>query len=215
MQVFAEYIEENGIVYRKNTLLQFGSSWKLIGNVVLANPGSARPASKLNSEDMQSVGEFFSSYRYGTAGDPINWYEFSPDSTMRQVEKIFSGWYLGKDKELKGVIQLFNTFNIINQNLSEAIKLAENVSEHMFSVDCYKYFNNRPTYLGYSSAVLRDKILSRVAKDIFENSPEEVKRPYQKQFLSNKFYHPGYVNRSYRRDHFRSYKEEVLSAMEN
>ena len=41
MKVYAEYFEENGLKYRKNTLLQFGNSLDVIGNIVLANPGSA------------------------------------------------------------------------------------------------------------------------------------------------------------------------------
>lgn len=213
MKVFAEYIENNGLEYRKNTLLQFGSSWELIGNVVLANPGSANPVSRLKSDAEKRIRQFFDFYRNGSAAKTDNWYKFSSDSTMRQVEKIFSGWYLGKARELNGVIQLFNTFNVINQNLNEAVGLVESGSENMFSCDCHKHFNNCRTYFGYSSAVLGNKDLNKIAKEIFDNSSAEVKKPYKKQFSSNKFYHPGYVNRSYKRDFFRSYKEEILSAM--
>jgi len=213
MRVFAEYIEEADLTYRKNTLLQFGSSWKLIGNAVLANPGSSRPISKLGSGTIQSVGEFFNYYRHGASAKTANWYEFSSDSTMRQVEKIFSGWYLGEDRELNGVIQLFNTFNVVNQNLRKAVGLIESGSEHMFSPACHQYFNNCRTYFGFSSAVLGNKELNRVAKEIFDGSSGDVKKPYKEQFSDNKFYHPGYVNRSYKRDFFRSYKEEILSAM--
>lgn len=41
MKVYAEYFEEKGSTFRTNTILQFGDSWNLIGNIVLANPGSA------------------------------------------------------------------------------------------------------------------------------------------------------------------------------
>lgn len=41
MKVYAEYFEEDGLLYRRNTLLQFGDSWDLIGSAVLANPGCA------------------------------------------------------------------------------------------------------------------------------------------------------------------------------
>jgi hypothetical protein len=40
MKTYAEYFEEDGLSFRTNTILQFGNSWDLIGNIVLANPGS-------------------------------------------------------------------------------------------------------------------------------------------------------------------------------
>ena len=50
MNVYAEYIEENELSFRTNTILQFGDSWELIGNIVLANPGSATPVEKIDNE---------------------------------------------------------------------------------------------------------------------------------------------------------------------
>ena len=43
---------------------------------------------------------------------------------MQRIEKIFNGWYINPDeiKKLNGVIQLFNIFNVKNQNLSESIE---------------------------------------------------------------------------------------------
>lgn len=47
MKVYAQYFELEGISYRLNTILQFGDSWELLGNVVLANPGSAEPIKEI------------------------------------------------------------------------------------------------------------------------------------------------------------------------
>ena len=43
MKVFAHYhkSETTGKDYRWRTLLQFGTSWDIIGSVVMKNPGSA------------------------------------------------------------------------------------------------------------------------------------------------------------------------------
>ena len=48
MKVYAQYFELEGISYRLNKILQFGDSWELLGNVVLANPGSAEPIKEID-----------------------------------------------------------------------------------------------------------------------------------------------------------------------
>ena len=40
---------------------------------------------------------------------------------MGFVEKIFNGGYVERNIELNGIVQLFNTFNIKNQNLQKAV----------------------------------------------------------------------------------------------
>ena len=54
MKVYAEFIEENGILFRTKTLLQYGDSWDLIGSIVMKNPGSAKPGVPLNEEAKKS-----------------------------------------------------------------------------------------------------------------------------------------------------------------
>lgn len=213
MKVYAEFFEEGNLSYRKNTLLQFGESWKLIGNVVLANPGSAKPIEKIGAESLDSIAQFYTSYREGLPFKSANWHEFSPDATIRQIEKIFSGWYLGRNKELNGVIQLFNTFNVINTNLWEAVNQSELSSIHMYSLDCYRYFHNAATYFGFTKTILDHKVLSQVARGIFESATEQVKKPYQPNFWENKFYHPGFINRSYNQEFLKCYKQGVLAAL--
>jgi hypothetical protein len=120
MKVYAEYFKDVGLSFRRNTILQFGEGWDLIGNVVLANPGSAKPLGRISEESTSKLDKFYKKYRNGNAFKVDNWFEFSVDPTMGFVEKIFNGSYVDKSIELNGVVQLFNTFNIKNQNLQEA-----------------------------------------------------------------------------------------------
>ncbi len=99
-----------------------------------------------------------------------NWYEFSVDSTMRFIEKIFSGWYVGKSIELNGVLQLFNTFNIKDRDLSQAVSQVGVASDLLFSRDVHKYFHDKPTYFGFGNDVLNSDVLRDVARNIFEKS---------------------------------------------
>lgn len=77
---------------------------------------------------------------------------------MRFIEKIFTREYLGKSKKLNGVIQLFNTFNIKNQNLEEAIEYFECDSDLMYSLGIEKYFHDKPTYFGFGKKVLNNRL---------------------------------------------------------
>jgi len=213
MKAYAEYFNEDGILFRRNTLLQFGDSWELIGNVVLANPGSADPIEGTSREVVEKISDFYEKYRNNEDFISSNWFEFSPDSTMGFVEKIFNGWYLGKNIELNGVIQLFNTFNLKNQNLSEAITQIGKDSELLFTYNVYKYFNEKPTYFGFGNEVLDNEILRRVAMHIFNESSEAVRGLYRNSFSENSFYHPMYVNRAYKQKHFQGYKNSILSGI--
>jgi len=210
MKAYAEYFEENGLFYRRNTLLQFGESWDLIGSAVLANPGSAEPNEAVSKPDLASVSGFYKRYRVGKTINAENWHAFSIDSTMRFLEKIFSGWYVGKRTKLDGVIQLFNTFNIKNQNLQQAIDQLSVDSDLLFSYTIYKYFHDKPTYFGFSNAVLSNELLRNVAMEIFSNSCESVRSIYHDDFSENAFYHPMYINKAYKQSHFREYRDGVL-----
>lgn len=210
MKVFAEYFEENQLTFRRNTILQFGESWELIGSIVLANPGSAEPLSKISDESVSKLKVFYKKYRYGDEFNVSNWFEFSVDSTMGFVEKIFNGKYVGKCIELNGVVQLFNTFNIKNQNLQGAVDQIGIESDLLFSYGIEKYFHDKPTYFGFSGEVLNNVVLRKVAMQIFNGASEAVRSIYQSEFSDNSFYHPMYINRAYNQYHFQNYKNSVL-----
>ncbi len=210
MKIYAEYFEENNFKFRTNTILQFGDSWNLIGNIILANPGSSKPIKNIDSLVENNLKNFYSHYRENNAIKIENWYEFAPDQTMHRIKKIFNGEYIGKVKELKGVIQLFNTFNIKNQYLDEAVKQTNIKSEHLYSIGIENYFHDKPTYFGFSSSVLNNDRLSKIAQNIFENSSSIIKNIYNVEFNNNKFYHPTYINRAINQVHFQWYKNDIL-----
>lgn len=210
MKIYAEYFEENNFKFRTNTILQFGDSWNLIGNIILANPGSSKPIKNIDSLVENNLKNFYSHYRENNAIKIENWYEFAPDQTMHRIKKIFNGEYIGKVKELKGVIQLFNTFNIKNQYLDEAVKQTNIKSEYLYSIGIENYFHDKPTYFGFSSSVLNNDRLSKIAQNIFENSSSIIKNIYNVEFNNNKFYHPTYINRAINQVHFQWYKNDIL-----
>lgn len=211
MKVYAQYFELDGISYRLNTILQFGDSWELLGNVVLANPGSAEPIKEIDATKINQLQSFYKNFENRNF-DGKNWYEFNDDATMQRIEKVFNGWYVNSSDtiELNGVIQLFNTFNVKNQNLTESIEKLPPDNDILFSLGIEKYFNDKPTYFGFSNDVLYDDRLRLISENIFNNSSSIVKTVYNKEFDKNSFYHPTFINRSYKRDFFYNYKENVL-----
>jgi len=215
MKVYAEYFEENGVIFRQNTILQFGESWELIGNIILANPGSAEPEDMIDDEQSELLKDFYKTYRKDDSFNPKNWYKFRPDPTMQRIEKIFNGGYINEKKELNGVIQLFNIFNIKNHNLEEAVTQIGIDSPLLFSIGIEKYFHHKPTYFGFSQEVLGNDILKSIAENIFNNTAEDIKKLYQKKFDDNAFYHPTYINRAYNQKHFQWYKDDILKKIYN
>lgn len=187
MKVYARYFEENGLGFRRDTILQFGDSWDLIGSIVLINPGSATP------QDTSIQAEVLAKLLSITqTNDSDSWKEFSPDPTMWQIEKLFSGKFIGYNKPLSGVIQLFNLFNLRNANLYEALEMfKDNISNtNMVSIneDIAK-IKEKPVYFGWGSS--RKNELRNIAKEIFEILPEQ---PYlNANFEDNFFYHPRYL----------------------
>lgn len=199
MEVYAEYYKlDNGQEYRKKTLLRFGNDTKLIGSAVLMNPGSAERKGEPDSKFIES---FYSENHQIKEMDLENWERFDADSTMRQLEKIFNGWYVGKQREskreLNGVIQLFNCFYFKNQNCGEAIKNYDEKSDYNFNES--QFFLDKPVYFGWGDEGKSGK-LKPIATDIFSNYELNKTPIYDSKFEKNCFYHPGYVNRSYGRN---------------
>ena len=117
MNVYARFLIDDGFAFRLNTVLQFGEGWNVIGAAVLVNPGSAKPVVDVSD--------------YGTlaalsdiTGKNDCWKQFSADPTMRFLKKIFDGSYIGEQKNLNGVVLLYNLFNLRNANLQQALEVA-------------------------------------------------------------------------------------------
>ena len=196
MKAFAEYFEVNAeISYRRKTLLQFGEGVDLIGSAVLINPGSATPMQeRVNTKVIEA---FFRKNHETQPVDISSWREFKVDPTMRQLSKIFTGEYLQKGKELNGIIQLFNCFYYKNPNLEKALKHFDIDSDFNFNESAY--FLDKPVYFGWGSKGKKGELKS-IAQKIFDDYGFRNTPIYDTAFEKNSFYHPGYVNRSYKRN---------------
>jgi hypothetical protein len=188
MKVYAEFIEENNIKYRKTTILQFGDSWDLIGSAVLKNPGSAIPKNQVNDEIFQNIQGINSRF------DKKIWFEFNNDSTMGYLEKVFNGFYIGEKRSLNGIILLFNLYYIKDQNIGNARRLASNNSSaNLFPIaeEVIPYFNNKPVFLGWRWEYREYNEI--FAQKIFEFVKNSEFMYLEKDMIDNHFYHPGYI----------------------
>ena len=195
MLVHAEYFKiDEATAIRRKTLLHFGKSNDLIGSAVLINPGSAPPTGEAN---MKMINAFFARNHpkeYVTTGI---WHKFRPDATMLQLEKVFNGWYVGRERPLKGIIQLFNCFYIKQKDLDKALGAFQNHNSWSFSEQCL--LKDKPVYFGWGTTGKTNTLLRPIASTIF-NTYEKKTPIYQADFDDNCFYHPGYLNRSYQRN---------------
>jgi len=192
MEVFAEHIVEDNVEYRRKTLLKFGETEKLIGSAILINPGSSVPIGEANTE---FVRRFYNALEVDTDLNLQNWKAFKVDSTMRQLERIFNGWYVQDARPLDGVIQLFNCYYYRNQNLNEAIENFMESSKYVFNE--YDYLKTKPVYFGWGNQG-KFGAFENIARSIFAKCDFACSSVYDQKFLENCFYHPGYVNRSYK-----------------
>ena len=209
MKVYAQYFEFNGLKYRLNTILQFGNSCTHIGNIILANPGSSKPVRNIDEISKESIKTFFDSFE-GRKFSDFNWYEFSVDTTMRVVEKIFSGSYItDKPLQLNGIVQLCNAFNIANPNLDETLNnIPRDSNPYIITPNIADFIADKPTYIGFSHDVLYHKYdyIRKVPQNIFESMPSKIKKFYENN-IEKTFYHPMYISRTYR--HKESIKNDL------
>lgn len=197
MKVFAEFIEENGVTYRKTTLLQFGESWELIGSAVLKNPGSSKPLNSVSNESFRHIENLYPEIKL----EKSNWFDFSVDSTMRFLEKIFNGSYIEDEskRELNGVIQLFNLFYINDPDIKSANeKSLNNSSEHLIinADSTIKMFNEKPVFLGWRFEYVQNNERRIQAERIFDFVSKSKYMYLKPSIIDNNFYHPMYINRT-------------------
>jgi hypothetical protein len=205
IKVYADFTQENGIDYRKKTLLQINGGTKLLGSAVLINPGSAKPLS--DNCDETFISQFFKT-NHAEESIAINtWKEFSVDPTMHQLVKIFDGTYAtGSPTKLEGVIQLFNCFYLMEKDLQIALewykqqsaKKPEEPLKNTFQED--KYFKDMPVYFGWGKTGKTDDKIKDTAQNIFKTYQQKQTSIYNTTFEDNPFYHPRYVNIAYTRN---------------
>ena len=214
MKVFAEYVKENGIEYRKRTLIQFGASWDLIGSAVLKNPGSATPQRKVNIEECEQLNKF-----YNTKVDESIWHFFDigRDNTIRTfLPNLFNGYYAtGVEKvKLEGVIQLFNLFYVRNANVNKAKdKIENNDSEFLYedSDELISLLRDKPVYLGWGDVCNTNSNTKELATKIFEFQKSSGIKYLNEGFSDNKFYHPQYLNMGNDKDTVHSFWRVIES----
>ncbi|MFC4218984.1 hypothetical protein [Flagellimonas marina] len=195
MKVYAEYFTiADCNAYRRKTLLQFGESIDLIGSAVLINPGSAEP---IGNADHDLIQAFYSKNHNMEIDYSSIWKKFNPDPTMAQLTKLFNGWYAGKPKSLNGVLQLFNCFYLKEQDLDKALLSFKSGMDFTFSEG--QLFGEKPVYFGWGNTGKYGKIKD-IPLNIFKSYDIRNTPIYHSSFEENCFYHPGYLNRSYKRN---------------
>ncbi len=194
MKVFAHYhkSETTGNDYRWRTLLQFGTSWDIIGSVVMKNPGSAAPLYSVNElSTLEQLKRLEQPKRFSDEPE-YAWYSFSCDDTMQKVERLFCTYY--KISTLNGVIQVFNLMNVRDPNIELAL-LKNNNAVYPFSKTVDKDIKSlvAPVYLGWGD-LWKKKPFREDAEKIFTVVQNTLDGKYLfPRLADNKFYHPQYL----------------------
>lgn len=197
MNIFAEYVKlSNGKEFRKKTLLQFGDSTKLIGSAILINPGSSNPIDKIDKHVTTIKSFYLENHKINLTESEIDsWKVFNIDSTMRFLTKVFNGGYIGNETKLEGIIQLFNCSYYKEQDLELAKNHLEDYPEYNFNE--HSLLSNAPVYFGWGDEG-KNGTVNGIAKSIFSLYNLTMTPIYCKEFSDNSFYHPIYINRSYK-----------------
>lgn len=189
MKVYALWHKENGYEYRWRTLLQFGTSWDIIGSVYMKNPGSASPSlASLDAKTLTELQKFSKS---------TEWKIFTPDNTMKCIEKLFNASHIAP---LQGIIQVFNLFNLKDANFASALK---NFKSGHCNSKYLQSFNEdvrnlvHPVYLGWKD-LWEDSAFNDNCKKIFDEAKKLAGDHGKKWYLantledkSNHFWHPA------------------------
>ena len=189
MKVYAHYECLDNIEYRWRTLLQFGSSWSVLGSVVMKNPGSSKKLeNEIDDATLMYLNHFSNEYK---------WYAFSVDNTMSCIEKLFTTYYsqiTGCPLHLNGVIQVFNLMNVRDPNVESAY-VKQKQATFPFSITTETDIKQliAPVYIGWGALGL-DKGFRDNAERIYKIVKEKLNGNYlQNDFVSNYFYHPMYL----------------------
>ena len=202
MKVYTHYkanviVDNHPYEYRWRTLLQFGSSWDIIGSVVMKNPGSANYLNGndywIKDRDILSHLDLFDYPCDRKCGE--KWYEFHSDTTMECVAELFAQKMGVTDKgKLQGVVQIFNLFYLREQDSGKAVRTIKSMPSVMAIDD--RIFENdirvlkAPIYLGFGklakSSIFREKAFS-----FFNEAVNNYHAHYlDTSFDNNRFYHP-------------------------
>ncbi len=193
MNVYVRHIEEGGLHYRWNTLLQFGDSWDVLGTVVMKNPGS----SNFQSNDCQIRDEELLEHLrpLSVMESDAPWHSFTSDKTMDCIQEIFEAYY---GRELSGVVRIFNLCNVMCPKFSAVkplLKAGDIESSYFCTVEHDLQAMAGPVYFGWGNAW---KFCPDVAGRYFQKGIElegTERFGYRELLSQNPFYHPLYVMR--------------------
>ena len=188
MEVYALYEKLNNNEYRWNTILRFGESWDPIGTVVMKNPGSAAPQEKVSDVLSEILNQNFCGQQYAQH----TWYHFSPDITMKCIERLFRGYY---GEKMSGVIRIFNLCNLISPDYKKLLNKLKNSDELDNSLVYTGTFDitqmSAPIYIGWGKAWKKD--FKDNYKPYFEKAIAEDNTILDKHVEVNPFFHPLYL----------------------
>ncbi|MCM1036808.1 MAG: hypothetical protein NC406_05715 [Bacteroides sp.] len=173
--------------FRWGTILQFGSSWSVIGSVVMKNPGSSACGNKVDDKSILDNLKSFQS-------PEDDWYEFSVDDTMRKVAMLFQYKKGTKSIDsLNGVILIFNLFYYSEADFGKAIQMNTEykLPEDVISNDVQLL--QEPVYLGFSRELAHHKDFTDRAKVFFDRTIILGMKCYNLDFAANTFLHPQYL----------------------
>ena len=190
IKVYTHFLCKNEIEYRWRTIIQIGDSWDIRGTIFMKNPGSSK--NKRSIEDSGLV-EKLRSFDDRRTSLSYEWYEFSIDRTMSCVINLFKAYYEAHGKQLNGVIQIFNLFNIRDANLGKAIDKCKDdgLDKLVFTTDDDIKNIVLPVYIGWGN-LWRNPVHKENAQRIFS---EVIKKTSYlcNGIEENKFYHPQYL----------------------
>jgi hypothetical protein len=196
MKVFAHYFYDNinDVEYRWRTIIQIGDSWDIRGTIFMKNPGSSKPVEpSIKPIENRGLLEKLRTFDNTRTSSSHEWYEFSVDRTMICVINLFKAYYEAHGKQLNGVIQIFNLFNVRDANLKKAIDMCKNdgLDKLVYTTDDDIKNIVSPVYIGWGN-LWRVPAHKENAQRIFS---EVIKKTSYlcDRIEGNKFYHPQYL----------------------
>ena len=194
IKVYTHYLCKNEIEYRWRTIIQIGDSWDIRGTIFMKNPGSSKPVeSSYNPIDNRVILEKLRTFDDRRTSLSSEWYEFSVDRTMICVINLFKEYYEANGKQLNGVIQIFNLFNVRDTNLRKAIDKCKDdgLDKLVYTTDDDIKNIVSPVYIGWGN-LWRVPAHKENAQRIFS---EVIKKTsyLHNSIEENKFYHPQYL----------------------
>ena len=157
---------DDGKGLRYGTLLVGYNNEKLVGNVVMKNPGSSRPVSFLSQR-------------------PDKRLEFSVDATMSAVAELFCLEQYG------GAVRIYNLSDVREADFSKAKKILVSSDDPGDVLEIAD--SGVPTYLGWGELYKDPRFLGR-AQAIFR-AVEKTTPIYTPSIFDNLFFHPLFLMR--------------------